>query len=238
MLNNTSFPSQTLQLWFSRVSNLTIDVEQKIQNLFSVSELKRLNRINSDNKRREYLLSRVLMRHALSQYFSRQEKEWTFIERPDSGPIISSLPDNIYLSLSHSGGFICFAISNYPIGIDLEYANKQRDFSALAGAFMNEEELDILARIDSTQAAYFYQVWCAKEAYFKALTPSEQSAISLKKIYFSALIGRDDNWHLIEGKIEQYWFAAMIKNRPQNISYNYFLPTEECLGRVNRFEIH
>jgi 4'-phosphopantetheinyl transferase len=238
MQSNTFFSSHILQLWVSRVSNSTIIVEQTIQNLFSVSEKKRLNLIKNNNKRREYLLSRALMRHALSQYFHRQEKEWLFIERPESAPVISNLPENIYLSLSHSSGFICFAISSYPIGIDIEAANKQRDYSALAEIFMNEEELDCLVQNKLTKADHFYRIWCAKEAYYKALSSSDQSATSLKKICFSALIEGVDNWHLIEGKIEQYRFAAMVEGKPEKINCSYFLSTDKYLDCTNCFEIH
>jgi 4'-phosphopantetheinyl transferase len=238
MQRNPSSSPHTLQLWFSRVSDSTIDVEQSIQNLLSASETKRLVSIKSNNRRREYLLSRALMRHALSQNFHRREKDWQFIEWPESAPVIHSLPENIYTSLSHSHGFICFAISGCPIGIDLEASNKQRDFSALAEMFMNDEELDCLVQNESTKIDYFYRIWCAKEAYFKSLPSSEQITTSLKKISFSALIEGDDNWHLIEGKIEQYRFAAMIKNKPDKINCSHYLSTDKSLDDFGHFEIH
>jgi len=238
MQTNTLFSPHILQLWFSTVSDSTRDVEQTIQNLFSVSEKNRLSLIKSNNKRREYSLSRALMRHALSQYFHRPEKEWLFIERPESAPVISNLPENVYISLSHSSGYICFAISSRPIGIDIEAANKLRDFSALAEIFMNEEELDCLIQNDVTQADQFYQIWCAKEAYYKTLSCSDQSVISLKKICYSALIEGVDNWHLIEGKIEQYRFAAMVESKPEKINCSYFLSVNEFLDCINCFEIH
>lgn len=235
--NPTSSP-QILQLWFSRLSDSTIEIEQSIQKLLSPSETKRLESIKSDNRRREYLLSRALMRHALSQKFHLQEKDWQFIEQPESAPVIHNLPENIYFSLSHSRGFICFAISSCPMGIDIEASNKRRDFPALAAMFMNNEELDNLVQNESTEIDYFYRVWCAKEAYYKSLPSSEQKATLLKKIRFSALIESDDNWHLIEGKIDQYRFAAMIKNKPYKINCSYFLSSDKCLDGFGRFEIH
>lgn len=178
------------------------------------------------------------MRHALSQNFHRQENDWQFIECPESVPVIHNLPENIYISLSHSRGFICFAISSYPVGIDLEASTKQRDFKALAEVFMNDEELGYLIQNESMQADYFYRIWCAKEAYYKSLPSSEQIATPLKKICFSALIESDDRWHLIEGKIEEYRFAAMIKNKPDKINCSYFLSTDKHLDGFSRFEIH
>jgi 4'-phosphopantetheinyl transferase len=235
--NPTSSP-QILQLWFSRLSDSTIEIEQSIQKLFSPSETKRLESIKSDNRRREYLLSRALMRHALSQKFHLHEKDWLFIEQPESAPVIHNLPENTYFSLSHSRGLICFAISGCPMGIDIEASSKRRDFPALATMFMNKEELDYLIRNESTEIDYFYRVWCAKEAYYKSLPPSEQSTTSLRNFCFSDLTESDNDWHLIESKIEQYRFAAMIKNKPDRINCSYFLSTDKCLDGFGRFEIH
>ncbi|MCP4390050.1 MAG: hypothetical protein GY802_17280, partial [Gammaproteobacteria bacterium] len=115
-------------------------VENSLQPLLSDSELARLESIGGKTRRREYLLSRALMRHALSQSFQRQDSDWRFNDVPQSMPLVDNLPAGTYISLSHSKGFICFAISASPLGIDLEATGKQRDFSALAEVFMNQEE--------------------------------------------------------------------------------------------------
>ena len=165
------------------------------------------------------------MRHALSHHFPRGENEWEFIEQPDLPPIISNLPKNIYISLSHSDGFICFAISGSPVGIDIEAANKQRDFLTLAETIMNNYEFDYFVQNTSTQADLFYRIWCAKEAYYKALPSPEQSATSLEKISFPALFENKENWHLLEGKIGHLALAVVTKNQPERIDYNYYLAT-------------
>jgi 4'-phosphopantetheinyl transferase len=238
MHSNSTFPPHFLQLWFSKVADSTMDAEQTIQSLLSDSEIKRLNRIKNKNKHREYLLSRALMRHALSQHFQLPKSEWRFIEQSGSPPIINNLPENIYLSLSHSGGFVCFAIYSSPIGIDIEVVNRQRNFLALAEMFMNDEELDCLAQNESTRANHFYRIWCAKEAYYKFLPPTKQATTSLRKICFSALIESSDKWQLIEGQTKLCVFAAVTKNKPEKINHCYFLPSDKCLDSFNRFEIH
>ena len=238
MHSNSTSPPHFLQLWFSRVADSTIDAEQAIQSLLSVSEIKRLRRIKNENKHREYLLSRALMRHALSQHFQLPESEWQFIEQSGSPPIIKNLPENIYLSLSHSGGFVCFAIYSSPIGIDIEVINHQRNFLALAEAFMNDEELDCLAQNASTQASDFYRIWCAKEAYYKFLPPKGQASTSLRRICFATLIESNDKWQLIEGQTKGYVFAAVMKSKPEKINHCYFLTSDKCFNSFNRFEIH
>ena len=162
------------------------------------------------------------MRHALSQYFPCPINEWKFIERPDLPPEVSNLPDNTYISLSHSKGLICFAIANSPVGIDIELANKNRDFLALAKTFMNDEEVQYLAQNKEIQADIFYRTWCAKEAFYKAMPSTNQADLSFKDISAWALIKNETNWSLIEGKIENFFVSAIVKHKPQRVSYNYF----------------
>ena len=177
-----ALPSHTLQLWFARVGTATTETELSTESLLSASEKKRLSLTRSPYKRREFLLSRAVMRHALSQYFFRPVNEWIFIERPDLPPEISNLPDNIYTSLSHSKGLICFAISGSPVGIDLELADRNRDFLALAKLFMSDEEVQYLAQNKEIEADIFYRTWCAKEAYYKAIPSIKQHDTSYKDI--------------------------------------------------------
>ena len=109
------------------------------------------------------------MRHAFNHHFQRCENEWEFIERPGSPPIVSNLPKNIYISLSHSNGLICLAISGSPIGIDIEAATKHRDFLTLAKTIMSDDEVNYYVQNASTHADLFYRMWCAKEAAAKSL---------------------------------------------------------------------
>jgi 4'-phosphopantetheinyl transferase len=222
-----------LQLWFTRVSDSTVDEEYKVQDLFSESEVSRLNEITSKRKRREYLLSRSLMRHALRQHFQSRVDRWPFVERSGATPLISNLPEEFHISLSHSGGLICFAIAGCPVGIDIEICDRQRDFTALAEAFMNDEELVRLKRDETTRAEYFYRNWCAKEAYFKALPANEQATTFLKQLDFSTLTEDNTEWQLIEGKIETCRFAAVMTGKPGKIDQSWF----PALDKFSELEI-
>lgn len=172
------------------------------------------------------------MRHALSHHFMCDENEWEFIERLDSTPEIGNLPDNIYISLTHSNGLICFAISNFPVGVDIEATNKQRDCLALAKTIMNDGEFDYFIQNTTTQTDLFYRIWCAKEAYYKALPPSEQAVTSLDQISFPTLLENKENWPLLEGKMGYLILAVAIKNYPEKIDCNYYLTKNSPAGVI------
>jgi len=194
--------------------------------MLSPTEKERLLLTGSPYKRQEYLLSRALMRHALSQHFLRPEKDWIFIEQKKSPPTISNLPDGIYFSLSHSNGFICFALSSHPVGVDIEIDNTKRDLMALAETFMNNEEFHYLMNHSENLSNIFYRTWCAKEAYYKAIPLIEQHDMSFKNIPVRALTKNKTEWHLTEGKIEDFFIAVVMKGKPVDIICNYF--PKEC----------
>jgi len=222
--DSTLYPG-TLQLWFASVSDASARAERKVLEQFSYSEFRRLHQITSGRKRREYLLSRALMRHALRRHFEPPAGSWQFVERSGATPLVSGLPEGIHLSLSHSGGLICFAIADCAVGIDIETCDRQRDFAAMAEAFMNDEELARLRR-QANRADYFYRIWCAKEACYKALPARQQAATLPRQLSYSALTENDAEWRLIEGRTETCRFAAVMKRRPRRIEQSCFVAAD------------
>ena len=191
---------------------MSASIEQQVLEQFSSSEQSRLESIKSDLKRQEYLLSRALMRHALSEQFRQPTQHWAFIEKQDSAPVISNLPDGFWLSLSHSHGTICFVLHQNPIGIDIEQGKARANFSALARQFMNEDELELLHSNQQPESDTFYKIWCAKEAFYKMASPPEQAGLYLKKIDYFAL-AQGKKHHLAHGKIKGFHLTLVSNSK-------------------------
>jgi len=215
--------SHWLQLWFSRVGKASLSVEDCVLEWLSATELERLQRIRHDGKRREYLLSRMLMRHVLSQNFARAADEWQFTEQPDAAPRIDDLPEETYVSLSHSGGYICFGLATCALGIDIEINNPGRDFSTSAEIFMDSGEREYLLRGAAADQSFFYRNWCAKEACYKSLEPSRQARTSLTAINYADLQANRHGRLLIEGDGGDFRFASVLCAVPLRIEQNSFL---------------
>lgn len=172
------------------------------------------------------------MRHALSQQFHLPVTDWEFIDNPDSAPIISNLPEKIYCSLSHSNGLIGFITSIFPIGIDLELSSKKRDFLALAETFMSDQEINLIKNYnDDKQADYFYRIWCAKEAYYKA-DPTIQLNRTLKNISIFNLIDNHKDWHLIEQSMGHFKLFIIVKNKLTSVTTNHFSVDNDDYDRL------
>lgn len=202
-----------------------VDCEETVRSLLSDSELLRLKSTRSKNKQREFLLSRALMRQALSHQFQLPESHWRFTEKPYSLPDIEPLPPGWHLSLSHSKGLICFAIASTPVGIDIEYADKKRDFIELAKAVMTKEEIARLHNSSEQQPDTFYRIWCTKEAYYKALPATQQSTFRFSAFSISELNKGTSPWELIEGKVGAFRLAIVTRQIPELIQYR--LPSSD-----------
>lgn len=74
-------------------------------------------------------------------------------------PLIS---DQEFISISHSGDYICIYISELsPVGVDIQSASK--NISSFKSAFVNETDNLSL----SNDRADLFKLWGAKESYFK-----------------------------------------------------------------------
>lgn len=181
----------------------------------------RLDASENPNKKREFLLSRALMRYVLSQKFNIPVSEWLFIDKPNSPPIIQNLPEPVYFSLSHSNGLICFVMTDSPIGLDVEATYKKRDFIALADVFMTNKEIKNLKACDETEVAhYFYRIWCAKEAYFKSDSKIELNTL-FKKTSIISFIKKSKHWSLVEGNIDDFSLSIIVKSKALSLEKNY-----------------
>ena len=90
------------------------------------------------------------------------------IERQPKGkPYFPNLPD-LHFSVSHSGEIFVCALSNFPVGVDIQEYKKRPDEAErcrkIAARFFHFDEVDAL---DADTVSAFYIIWTAKEAYVK-----------------------------------------------------------------------
>jgi len=84
-----------------------------------------------------------------------------------------------------------------------------RDFKEAAKLFMTAAERDQLPDNPEEVPQYFYRLWCAKEALYKALPRKEQEIKTLATIEFSDLLDGKKGWQLTELNIPQYRIAIV-----------------------------
>ena len=130
-----------------------------------LSEAKR--RFKSESRQREWLATRALLH-------STQYKGETILYNDNGKPYLAG--NNRHISISHTNEYVAIAVSDYPIGIDIERAD--RNAYAVAKSFLTAQEINILTQ-ENNPSKEALCLWSAKEAAFKLA--SENIAI-LKEI--------------------------------------------------------
>ena len=142
--------------YHARIGHWTVDETESTLRAgidVSSSTMARINAAKSTNRRIEILASRRLMhRMGISDH--------SVIYTDEGKPVIRG--GDRHISISHSRGMICIAISDYPIGIDIQKID--RKIRNVLSWFMNPVESDEKRRDELLRMAL---LWSGKEALYK-----------------------------------------------------------------------
>jgi phosphopantetheine--protein transferase-like protein len=106
---------------------------------------------------------------------------------------------------------VCCVLHKFPIGIDIEYKKNRKDLIHKSDFFMSHEELETLkAMVEVERKHYFYEVWCAKEALFKALDSETQKQTSLKSIQLSRC-SEGDGWSVFQRDMNNHHLSLVYR---------------------------
>jgi 4'-phosphopantetheinyl transferase len=80
-----------------------------------------------------------------------------------------NIPSGLHFNISHSADWSVCAISEFPVGIDIEII-QPIDLSIAKDCFTENEYKTMTGFADKTaQLNYFYHIWTIKESYLKAI---------------------------------------------------------------------
>ncbi len=125
-------------------------------------------------------LSRVYLKHCLTDFLNAAHDmkyaHEIIIESDKYGkPYIKNADDvgnsNTSFSVSHSGNIWGCAVSEKPIGFDIQIMKEETDIYGIAERFFTKEEYAFIVGSDGRMEALkrFYNIWVRKEAYIKLI---------------------------------------------------------------------
>lgn len=116
-------------------------------------------------QRLRYERSRTAMRHVLAERLSADPKAIDIRLSPKGKPFTNGCE----FSISHSGAWFAMALSDRPVGIDIEILRPRRQILELARRFFSARDYRVLAEMAGTHVdRAFHRQWVAKEAALKA----------------------------------------------------------------------
>jgi len=119
-------------------------------------------------RRREYLVSRALLRQLLAERLQQPAASLRFCSGPHGKPRLHD--DTWHFNLSHSGNWLVLALCQQgPLGVDIELGKRRHHHLPLARRFYAQSEYEWLCSVPTdAQESAFYRLWSRKEAVLKA----------------------------------------------------------------------
>lgn len=210
--------------------------DSALRQVLGASEHERLNRYQG-KRYREFLQSRLLLRHALSSTLpgTLPPARWQITERPEQAPFVHQAAEaGWHYSLAHSRGMIAVVISNDgPCGIDLEYQRPRANIAELANQWFHPSETKLLTALaPREQTTAFYRLWTMKEAFIKAKGSSVFSGI-LARTHFVACTPMDHGKNLYAHSLElpkgAFSLSIVSRHPPTDVTQGYPLATAETI---------
>src|SRR3712207_1429872 len=88
-----------------------------------------------------------------------------YFSRTRDGVLFFKNWENYFFSISHSENYIVVIVSNFEVGIDIQFMNK--NMIKIANRFFYPEEIEYVYRTEEKIEEHFYEVWTKKESYYK-----------------------------------------------------------------------
>lgn len=164
---------QEVHLWLcatARISHFAYLEEQCA--ILSDGELDRLRSARTPQLYRQFLTTRVLLRHLLSAYTAVAPANWRFRVNAHGKPhaLCPGPVEPPAFNVSHTSELILIGIGHVQsLGVDIESTQRCVDSLGIAQRYFEPRETAMLRQLPPGQrTSYFYRLWTIKEAYLKA----------------------------------------------------------------------
>ena len=191
--------SRCATVWLLDISRVTEFAVADFERRLALSEAHRYAKFVRSQRKRQFLVARMLLRLAVAKMMNVPVHEITVIDREGSAPELFvadgqfSAPN---FSISHTGNWVGCALSTeVMLGFDIEVNDHGRDIVALSeAAFHPNEQLWLMRQAEADRLAAFYELWSTREALYKLMSRLG------REMPFSCLNGAGDDddsqgWH-------------------------------------------
>ena len=161
-----------VHIWVARLDVVSAIELEQLRSTLSEDELARENKFIKPSDARAFVISRGLLRLALSEYIEVEPNRVTICYSPERKPMLDYQVkeyNGIQFNLSHSKELAIFAIGRVnAVGIDVEYIEDLPTGELAKNLFTSDEfaEFENLRNVERLKS--FYRYWTRKEAYLKA----------------------------------------------------------------------
>ena len=181
----------------------------------SQAELARAQKFRPKTAYREYIITRGLLRQALSETAGLDLGGVDFMYGEHGKPCLDARvsEETVAFNVSHSHGLALVALTlGGRLGVDLEKIRPEVEWRELAGRYFSEAEFrDLENRPQGDGLKAFYACWTRKEAFVKALG----AGVSYGLKQFDVSVGPEEDYAALTIRSQDEDAAAwLVKNLP------------------------
>jgi 4'-phosphopantetheinyl transferase len=211
--------SRVIDLWCTYISEIRDDsLWLRYDALLGPDERARQARFRFARDQRRYLVTRALVRTALSCYGAVRPEEWTFSAGAHGRPEITGpLPvPALEFNISHSADLVMLGVtSGRTLGIDAEsFEARDADIAGLDRYFAPEESAALLALAPAERRRRFFELWTLKESYIKARGMGLAIALDAFRFELTGARGLTLYMRPQLGDSPQHWRLWQLDPRP------------------------
>jgi 4'-phosphopantetheinyl transferase len=167
----TVLPHQ-MDLWCCFTDSISDDqLNLYRQQLLSPEERERELRFHFERDRKQFVITRALVRSVLSRYAALAPAAWEFTASSHGRPqVVQEAARHLCFNLSHTAGLVVMAVSAaQDMGVDTENVAIRTAPLDVANSFFSTDEVAGLNALPFAQRQQrFFEYWTLKEAWIKA----------------------------------------------------------------------
>jgi 4'-phosphopantetheinyl transferase len=162
--------SGEVHVWCARPDSIEDPaLTRAYEGLLGAEEAQRYGRFTLERARRQYLVTRALVRAALSWHHPTEPAAWQFRSNAHGRPELTPHSD-LRFNASHCDGLVvCAVATGVEVGVDVEPHVRGAEILPIASRVLSRSELQTLARSPpAARGALALSLWVLKESYGKA----------------------------------------------------------------------
>lgn len=212
-----------LHTWIINISgDIRPDKWQSLLNHIDVDRKNSIAKFRFAEDKKRSLIGGLLVKAMINELYPNNNLEISYFKNYYGKPYIKGLSE-IYFNVSHSGNYVCCAISDSEIGIDIEEIKTSMGIYTLKNLFSEDEWKQVLDEKNNSHDT-FYSLWTLKESYIKKI------GLGLSKELSSFSIILSDRIKVVDNKIEKKDEHFLLRNIGS--SYKLAICSEKCMDNV------
>ncbi len=166
---NLELENDEVHVWLASINSVEVC---EFEGIISIDESARAANFYSPEQKKEYLVSRGVLRNILARYTITPAHSLRFKYNEYGKPSLAGeLNNRLNFNLSHSHGFAVISVTNdSEIGVDLEFIDTSQFCEETARRIFTDREFTHFGTLNAGEReVFFYNCWTRKEAFLKAL---------------------------------------------------------------------